>query len=127
MEEIISNVSSFINLKHSAFDEVKKRFSDENSTAKPPNYFKLGALQEIDEQSKAIKITIQIYQLVIVQMVWVSAKKLQESYMIYMDFHLQVGTSDSISKSSYQLHFRDYVRSIVDLICSFLAFQLYPA
>ena len=58
MEEIISNVSSFINLKHSAFDEVKKRFSDENSTAKPPNYFKLGALQEIDEQSKAIKIMV---------------------------------------------------------------------
>ena len=58
MEEIISNVSSFINLKHSAFDEVKKRFSDGNSTAKQPNYFKLGTLREIDEQSKAIEIMI---------------------------------------------------------------------
>ena len=58
MEEIISNVSSFINLKHSAFDEVKKRFSDDNSTAKPPNYFKLGTFQEIDEQPKAIKIMV---------------------------------------------------------------------
>ena len=60
---------------------------------------------------------IQIYQLVIVAMVRVSTKKLQESYMIYMDFHLQIYTSDSTSKSSYQLHFRDYVQSIVDLIC----------
>ena len=58
MEEIISNVSSFINLKHSAFDKVKKTFSGDNSTAKPPNYFKLGTFQEIDEQCKAIKIMV---------------------------------------------------------------------
>ena len=118
MEEIISNVSSFINLKHSAFDEVKKRFSDENSTAKPPNYFKLGALQEIDEQSKAIKIMVDTNIPIGNCADGVSvSKKAARVLLIYMDFHLQVGTSDSISKSSYQLHFRDYVRSIVDLIC----------
>ena len=58
MEEIISNVSNFINLKNSSFDEVKRIFSDDNSIAKPPNYFKLGTLQKIDEQSKAIKIMV---------------------------------------------------------------------
>ena len=58
MEEIISNVSSFTTLKYSAFDKVKKRFSDDNSTTKPPNYFKLGTLQEIDEQSKALEIMV---------------------------------------------------------------------
>lgn len=54
---IISNVSIFINLKHPAFDKVKTSF-DDNSIAKPPNYFKLGTWQEIDEQFKAIKIMV---------------------------------------------------------------------
>ena len=58
MEENISNVSNFINLKHSALDEVKKRFSDEYSIVKPTNYFKLRTLQEIGEQSQAIKIMV---------------------------------------------------------------------
>ena len=61
--------------------------------------------------------SIQIYQLVIVEMVWVSTKKLQESHMIYMDFQLQVWPPDFKSKSIYQLHFREYMQSIVDLIC----------
>ena len=119
MEEIISNVSNFINLKNSSFDEVKRIFSDDNSIAKPPNYFKLGTLQKIDEQSKAIKIMVDT-NIPIGNSgdgVSVNKKAARVLHMIYMDFHLQVWTSDSISKSSYQLHFRDYVQSIVDLIC----------
>ena len=92
MEEIISNVSSFINLKHSAFDQVKKRFSGDNSTAKPPNYFKLGTLLEIDEQSKAIKIMVDTNIPIgnCGDGVSVNKKAPRVLHMIYMDFHLQV-------------------------------------
>ena len=44
---------------------------------------------------------IQRYQFVIVEMVRVSTKKLQESDMIYMDFHLQLWSSSS--KSEFKL------------------------
>ena len=58
MEEIISNVSSFINFKHLALGEIKKIFSDDNVITKPPNYFKLGTLQEIDESSKTMRVMV---------------------------------------------------------------------
>ena len=112
-EEIISNVSSFINLKHSLFDEIKKKIL---MTTVLPNH-QTGDFLEIYEQSKAIKIMADTNILIRNCGDGVSVNKKAARFLRFIWIFISRYDHQALNlKSSYQLHFREYVQAIADMI-----------